>query len=324
MQFPNIASKLKSATTNINIASASTPSNGQVLTATSSTTATWQIPAWAWNVASTKSTFVAWENITAWNALYIHTDWKAYKTDASNSSKINFIWFATNTVSSWWNVIVDTSWVSSLFSWLSLGLLYYLAWWITLTSQLLTYDFINIWYSTSTYDYKEWQTFTLSNWTKWVNIKVQLRKVWAPTDNIIIKLYDSDKTTLLWTSNSISWTTLTTSWIDYIFTINWINLLASTTYFISVERTWAVSTSNYYNIMMYKNASNVYPNWATYTYNNSTSSWDLYVYWGDYIDFYFSITDSWDWAISITPWTNNVKVGRAVKTTDLLINTWWF
>ena len=56
MKFPNIASFLKSATTNINIASAPAPSNCQVLTATSSTTATWQTP---------QSTFVAWDNITA-------------------------------------------------------------------------------------------------------------------------------------------------------------------------------------------------------------------------------------------------------------------
>jgi len=65
----------------------------------------------SWFVPTTQSTFVAWENITAWNALYIlPADWKVYKTNASNISKINFIWFATNTVSSWWNVIVDTSW----------------------------------------------------------------------------------------------------------------------------------------------------------------------------------------------------------------------
>ena len=63
MKFPNIASFLKSATTNINIASATAPSNWQVLTATSSTTATWQTP---------QSTFVAWGNITAtsWQTVF--------------------------------------------------------------------------------------------------------------------------------------------------------------------------------------------------------------------------------------------------------------
>ena len=63
MKFPNIASFLKSATTNINIASAPAPSKWQVLTATSSTTATWQTP---------QSTFVAWGNITAtsWQTVF--------------------------------------------------------------------------------------------------------------------------------------------------------------------------------------------------------------------------------------------------------------
>ena len=64
MKFPNIASFLKSATTNINIASATAPSNWQVLTATSSTTATWQTP---------QSTFVAWENITATDSQTVFT-----------------------------------------------------------------------------------------------------------------------------------------------------------------------------------------------------------------------------------------------------------
>ena len=46
MKFHLIASKLKSTTTNVDIASAHAPTSGQVLTATSSTRATWQTPAW--------------------------------------------------------------------------------------------------------------------------------------------------------------------------------------------------------------------------------------------------------------------------------------
>lgn len=251
------------------------------------------------------------------------TSWKAYKTDASNSSKINFIWFATNTVSSWWNVIVDTAWVSNTQTWLTVWSDYYLSWGGTLTSQLLTSTQINIWYSTSTYNYKEWQTFQLSSWTNWIKIITKLRKVWSPTDNILIKLYASNKTTLLWTSNSISWTTLTTWWIDYTFTISWVNLLASTEYFISVERDWANSTSNYYLIDVYTNASNVYPNWATYTYNNWTSTWDAYVSWGDYTDFYFSIIQDWNWAISTTPWSNVKYIWTATSSTSIVIRPNW-
>ena len=38
------AKALKSATTNVNVSSATAPTTGQVLTATSGTTATWQTP----------------------------------------------------------------------------------------------------------------------------------------------------------------------------------------------------------------------------------------------------------------------------------------
>lgn len=99
---------------------------------------------------STKEIFVAWENITAWNALYIHTDWKVYKTDASNASKINFIWFATNTVSTWWNVIVDTSWVSATQSGLTAWSDYYLsntAWDISTTPWT---NVVSVWKAVST------------------------------------------------------------------------------------------------------------------------------------------------------------------------------
>lgn len=44
MSAKSTSTKLKSATTEVNVASATAPSNGQVLTATSSTTATWQTP----------------------------------------------------------------------------------------------------------------------------------------------------------------------------------------------------------------------------------------------------------------------------------------
>ena len=67
MKFPNIASFLKSATTNINIASAPAPSNWQVLTATSSTTAIWKTPsAWAsFNWINGQSFSFPWE-IVPW------------------------------------------------------------------------------------------------------------------------------------------------------------------------------------------------------------------------------------------------------------------
>lgn len=73
-----------------------------------------------------------WDTVT--NDFYFSIFWwtfedttKAYKTDATNSSKINFIWFATNTVSTWWNVTVDTAWVSATQSGLTVWSDYYLS-----------------------------------------------------------------------------------------------------------------------------------------------------------------------------------------------------
>ena len=74
MKFPNIANLLKTATTNVNIANASAPTTGQVLTATSSTTAIWQNPTWGtmsngtpitatqWQTVCTAPTYVIWNN----------------------------------------------------------------------------------------------------------------------------------------------------------------------------------------------------------------------------------------------------------------------
>ena len=96
MQFPNIASKLKSATTNINIASASTPSNGQVLTATSPTTATWKTPTWAWWWASFD--WVRWQVINiAWEIV----PWKIAELTAFSSWTFAEIQISTLTRTTW-------------------------------------------------------------------------------------------------------------------------------------------------------------------------------------------------------------------------------
>ena len=110
MKFPNIASFLKSATTNINIASATAPSNWQVLTATSSTTATWQTHnAWWW--ASTQSTFVAWEDLVVWNLgcqpKYLVSTTQQLTWNNFNDWNTHSHW-QTITVS--WNILKDFTW----------------------------------------------------------------------------------------------------------------------------------------------------------------------------------------------------------------------
>jgi len=153
------------------------------------------------DVGSTKSTIVAWENITSWNALYIHTDWKVYKTDASNSSKINFVWFATNTISSWWNVVVDTSWISNTQSWLTAWSNYYLtstAWAISTTAWtniahiwtaiswnlilLKAYEQIKSW--TWTKDCNEWNAAIVITHNLWKIPKIINMISWLSNSNM--------------------------------------------------------------------------------------------------------------------------------------------
>jgi len=108
MKFPNIASKLKSATTNINIASASTPSNGQVLTATSSTTATWQTPAWAWWWASFD--WVRWQVINiAWEII----TWKIAELTAFASWTFAEMQISTLTRTTWTTTVtIKKNWTA--------------------------------------------------------------------------------------------------------------------------------------------------------------------------------------------------------------------
>ena len=104
MKFPNIASKLKSATTNINIASASTPSNGQVLTATSSTAATWQTPTWG-----------------VWTPVYeTNIDWQLFTWTISQfvvtaSHTLAWVYASLQSLPTWSNVTIQVykNWLAS-------------------------------------------------------------------------------------------------------------------------------------------------------------------------------------------------------------------
>ena len=105
MKFPNIASFLKSATTNINIASATAPSNWQVLTATSSTTATWQtVSAWAsFNWINGQSFSFPWEIVP----------WKIAELTAFASWNFNEMQISTLTrTTSVTTVTVKKNWVA--------------------------------------------------------------------------------------------------------------------------------------------------------------------------------------------------------------------
>ena len=108
--------------------------------------ANWQPVSGGLPTTTTQSTY-----ITAWNALFIlPADWKVYKTVASDLTKIDFVWFATNTGTTWQNITIDTSWVNANQSWLTIGADYSLsntAW--AIATVPWTYA-ISIWKATST------------------------------------------------------------------------------------------------------------------------------------------------------------------------------
>ena len=134
MKFHNIASFLKTATTNINIESAPAPSNWQVLTATSSTTATWQTVSW-WSTQIRKMFVIAWTiwatgtNVAntiamdwtytlskcnlwywvAWNGtltIDVNKNW----TTVYNTTKPSITWTNQTSINSW---TITTAWCAS-------------------------------------------------------------------------------------------------------------------------------------------------------------------------------------------------------------------
>ena len=156
-------------------------------------------PSAGWS-ASTQSTFVSGENITAWNALYIlPADWKVYKTNASDGGKINFVWFATSSVSAWWNVTVDTSWVSATQTGLTLNSDYYLSNTAGAISTTPWTNVLSIWKAVSNTwidiflkDFSYWNslsTTVLNNPASWTYYSSDMiftqEKIWSIVTNLV-------------------------------------------------------------------------------------------------------------------------------------------
>jgi len=218
MKFPNIASKLKSATTNINIASASTPLNGQVLTATSPTTATWKTLAWAWDMLKS-------ENLS-WLANYATARINLGLWSAATSATTDFapaLWTDDNYVTDAEKVILsNTSWTNSWdnatnsqYSWLATSKQDVLVSWtniktINWTSILWSWDIVISWWSSLTYSAIN-SSQAITNWNYyWVtctgDIILTLADWTSSGQNLSIKKLDNTAYTITITGN-IEWET---------------------------------------------------------------------------------------------------------------------
>ena len=317
MKFPNIASFLKSATTNINIASATAPSNGQVLTATSSTTAAWQTVA-SWGGWSTQSTFVAWENITAWNAL------RNWRWNTLNITSINNLTSATDTQSSWTRIWYNTSeqyiWQSFTLTWVenylnSISVKLWKTWSPTWNLTMKIYsDTWNTLVATSTNTISEssittWNTYTFtfnSYIPTWIPLYIRIETSRANSTSAYSFIFYTSINSIAWDFYQIS---STNSWsILYTYDM-WINVNTSIIENITdIFKTNALllTTSNF--LWFATNTATTWQNvivdtsWVSNTQSGLTVwsdyyLWYKYIYttWSEYVNDPYSTTNRQTW-----------------------------
>lgn len=280
---------------------------------------------------NTQISLFAWETIDLWVAVYQDkATWKLLETDASDVNAIQFIWFANASWNLDDNVIVTISGVDWNQSWLSVWFDYFLQDIPVINSASIIQ---NLWTETGNPDSSVWM-LTVWNTHKQGqdvitnafdgflrSITVDLLRVNTPPSNIQCKVFEVDKTTLLWIATNvfIPWD-LTASYTSKTFNFDDIVIPKGSVIFIEFSVTWAKNDSQFYRVA-YQNADVI--SWSHYfetgSWSWTTSSWNDTKY-----NIQLWITSSDGWIIGITPWTNNVKVWRAISATDLLINPGWF
>jgi len=107
-----------------------------------------------------------------------------------------------------------------------------------------------------------------------VNLKLQLRKVWSPTDNIQINLYASNKTTAIsgFTQQIIDGSTLDTTYTREDIPGQTAELVEGTEYFLEISRSGVVDNSNYYQIGITSSDTILWYGYSTYDWSAWTDS----------------------------------------------------
>jgi len=124
---------------------------------------------------------------------------------------------------------------------------------------------------------KQWFIFTPKvDWNIDIlrSFKFNIKKTWAPTDNLEFNLYASDKTTPIagYTQQIIAGWDLTASYVQTL--IDWLDTTITdwTSYFLEFSRSWALDASNYYQIE-YITSDEVANYWySTYNWSAWTDS----------------------------------------------------
>lgn len=99
------------------------------------------------------------------------------------------------------------------------------------------------------------------------NIKVNLRKVWSPTDNIIVRLLDKNRNVIATSTTTLSWGTVTASFVSYTFAFSYPNVNPNVQFEIDFSRSWSQDAANYYQIEATGNYD--YPHWSIQQFNGT-------------------------------------------------------
>lgn len=236
------------------------------------------------------------------------------KTDSDYANKINFFWISQENVSNsdiatWKSPVVLFSWIDSNQDWLENWNTQYLSKWYkdvvssSDISQLTGTSSSSMW---STSSDKNWQAFTTVTDAILKSISFWVTKQNTPTDQLIVKIYDSSKTKLLATSmNAINATDIWSN-TKCTFYFRWCILSPWTQYFAEISRTGSLNNSHYYYLIY------LGP-WNPYSWGNMWQFWS-----GVWIDsnydskFSIEMLNATATNISGTPWSNLRVIWKAI------------
>jgi len=233
--------------------------------------------------------------------------------DDTDTDKLAYTGFAITTATTTNNTDVQFSDVLGGFNGLSIGTTYYLKNTLNFIEETGIGSNATIGYNTSTND-KAGQTFlfdTNSGDSLLKSITLKVTKSNSPSDNLVVKLYASDKSTLLATSDLIAGSTVDTGYGSdktFVFS-NPYRLIYGTEYFFEIERDGAYGITHFYSVVY--SSSGSYSDGSLFKLINSV--------WTEYSSSDLYMILNIDPVIYTSAGVNSVKVGRAISATELLI-----
>ena len=302
------------------------------------------------NISSStlSNSYTAWENISAWNAVYMNTDWLVYLAGTATT----FLWFAQSTVSASQSVVVDTNGITATQSWLSIWTKYYLvtgtpSWNTWASKTAMTTARYNL--TASTVNSKIYCIGGTINWSEYLQTNEEYNpatNTWASKANMTTwrrglqssvynnKIYcigwrvtwvyanhneEYDPVANTWASKTSMWTARHTpwstqsGWFIYVFgwETTWVTQLATSEAYDIVWNTWS------------NKASMVNPRAYIWSWLVNGKVYIIWWYnWASWLSFneeYTLPTTLNSWTITTTP--NSTKVWVATSSTSLLIQT---